>query len=261
MSEKADMMATASKQTWDAELYEARHGFVWRFGEGLVELLAPQPGEHILDLGCGPGQLTQKIAEHGATVVGLDSSPEMIGQARQNYPKLHFVLRSATEMIFEDEFDAVFSNATLHWVLDASAAASGMHRALRKGGRLIVELGGIGNVEDIESAVAAATSKYWQSPPVAARFYPSVGQYSAILEQVGFEVRFAHLYERPTPLEGENGMENWIRQFCWSQFEPAPKELRSKALTEVIEAVRPKLYRDGQWYADYRRLRIIAAKV
>jgi trans-aconitate methyltransferase len=248
------------KQTWDAELYEARHAFVWHFGESLVELLAPVAGERILDVGCGPGQLTNKIAEHGASVVGLDSSPDMIGQARQNFPKLHFVLQSVTEMEFEEEFDALFSNATLHWILDAQAAARAMFRALRKGGRLVAEFGGIGNVRTIESAVKTVIERYTDTPVAGRRFYPSVGEYASLLEGVGFDVRFAHLFERPTALEGENGMENWITQFSGFQFEPLAPADRKQALQEVVELVRPKLYRDGQWFADYRRLRIIAAK-
>jgi trans-aconitate methyltransferase len=248
------------KQTWDAELYEARHAFVWHFGESLVELLAPVAGERILDVGCGPGQLTNKIAEHGAAVVGLDSSPDMIGQARQNFPKLHFVLQSATAMEFEDEFDAVFSNATLHWILDARAAARAMFRALRKGGRLLAEFGGIGNVRTIESAVKAVIEHYTDAPVAGRRFYPSVGEYTSLLEAEGFEVRFAHLFDRPTALEGENGMENWITQFSGFQFEPLAPEARKQAMKEVVELVRSKLYRDGQWFADYRRLRIIAVK-
>lgn len=249
------------KQTWDAELYEGRHAFVWHFGESLVELLAPAPGERVLDLGCGPGQLTNKIAEHGATVVGLDSSPEMIGQARQNFPKLHFVLQNAASMEFDDEFDAIFSNAALHWMLEAEAVARGMFRALRKGGRLVAEFGGIGNVKTIEAAIAEVVGRSIAVPAPGRRYYPSVGQYSGLLEAAQFEVRFAHLFERPTPLEGENGMENWIAQFSGFQFDPLPAADRKQAVQETVEILRPKLYRDGQWFADYRRLRIIAVKL
>jgi trans-aconitate 2-methyltransferase len=255
------MASRTLRQTWDAELYEARHAFVWHFGESLVELLAPATGERVLDLGCGPGQLTSKIAEHGATVVGLDSSPEMIGQARQNFPKLHFVLQSATSMEFEDEFDAVFSNAALHWILDAQAVARGMYRALRRGGRLVAEFGGIGNVKTIESAIAEVVSRYSSTPVPGRRYYPSIGQYAALLEAEQFEVRFAHLFERPTPLEGDNGMENWIAQFSGFQFDPLTPADRKQALRETVEILRPKLYREEQWFADYRRLRIIAAKL
>jgi ubiquinone/menaquinone biosynthesis C-methylase UbiE len=122
---------------WDTELYESRHAFVFHFGEGVVDLLAPQSGESILDLGCGTGHLTYKISEAGADVVGLDASPEMIGQARQNFPRLSFMLSDAVRMPFENEFDAVFSNAALHWMLDREGVVKGVERALRKGGRFI----------------------------------------------------------------------------------------------------------------------------
>src|SRR5690242_19733480 len=199
------MSSTSAR--WDPELYEARHAFVWRFGEGVIELLDPKPGEHILDVGCGTGQLTHKIAERGATVVGLDASPEMIGQARQNYPQLKFALGDGAHMTFDNEFDAVFSNAALHWILDASGAARSMYRALRSGGRFIAELGGKGNIQLIETAVRTRLQKYASEPlPSARTFFPSLAEYAAVLESSGFEVRFAALFERPTPLEGEQGM-------------------------------------------------------
>lgn len=250
------------KQKWDAELYEARHSFVWQFGKGLIERLAPQPGELILDVGCGPGQLTAKIAESGAHVTGLDASPEMIGQARQNFPRLSFVLESATSMNFEEEFDAIFSNAALHWVLDTHGAANGMSRALRKGGRLVAEFGGRGNIQTIEQAIVSTLARYLgDHVPEGNNFYPSIGEYAAVLEAAHLEVRLAELYDRPTSLEGENGMANWIRQFKWFYFEALPAEQRSKALAEVVEELTPVLRNTDGWFADYRRLRIIAVKI
>ncbi len=258
MSETAKVL----KQNWDAELYEARHSFVWQFGESLVELLAPTTGERILDLGCGPGQLTAKIAEHGASVVGLDSSPEMIGQARQNFPHLHFVLKSATAMDFDDEFDAIFSNAALHWILDAAAAANGMYRALRKGGRLVAEFGGKGNIHEIERAIETVRARYLSSAPPA-----------PALLSIGWRVRRACSKRRasksasricsigqrlsPASREWRTGSSNSAAStsIC------CPPQRGKQALQETAEEVRPTLYRDGQWYADYRRLRIIAVKI
>ncbi|MGA8030334.1 MAG: methyltransferase domain-containing protein [Bryobacteraceae bacterium] len=244
---------------WDAELYEARHSFVWRFGEGVIELLDPQPGERILDLGCGPGHLTQKIAERGAQLVGLDASPEMIGQARQNYPALKFILQDAATMNFESEFDAVFSNAALHWMLDASAVAKAISRSLKKGGRLVAELGGKGNIQQIERAIEAVAAKYYAADaiPAARTFYPSIPEYASVLEACGLEVRLATLFDRPTRLEGEHGIEHWIRQFKWFYFDGLQAAEREAALHEVIERLRPSLFREGVWYADYRRLRIV----
>lgn len=252
----------SGKQKWDAELYEARHSFVWQFGQSLIERLNPQPGERILDVGCGPGQLTAKIAESGAQVVGIDSSAEMIGQARQNFPKLSFVLESAASMQFDAEFDAIFSNAALHWILDAQTAANCMGRALRKGGRFIAEFGGHGNIQTIERAIVATIARYiGDRVPGPNNFYPSIGEYANILEIAGFEVRQAELYDRPTPLDGPNGMEHWIRQFKWFYFLALPEQQRPQAMRDVLEELTPRLRNADGWFADYRRLRLHAVKI
>jgi trans-aconitate methyltransferase len=250
-----------SKQKWDAELYEARHSFVWQFGQGLVEILKPQAGERILDVGCGPGQLTAQIAKAGAVVVGLDSSPEMIGQARQNFPKISFVLESVASMLFVEEFDAVFSNAALHWVLDAQPAANAIAKALRKGGRLVAEFGGHGNIQTIERAIVSTLARYLgDAVPSSNNYFPSIAEYAAVLENAGLEVRLAELYDRLTPLAGENGMADWIRQFKWFYFEGVPAAARSQALADVVEELQPLLRNSDGWFADYRRLRVVAIR-
>src|SRR5688572_11002406 len=127
---------------WSPQLYEGQHSFVWKYGADLLPLLAPQPGERIIDLGCGTGRLTAQIAESGAEVIGVDRSPEMIGQARQNFPKLRFLLADIASFESPEPADAVFSNAALHWVTDAEAAARNVARSLRPGGRFVAEFGG-----------------------------------------------------------------------------------------------------------------------
>ena len=247
---------------WDPELYEARHSFVWQFGQDLIGMLDPKPRERILDLGCGPGQLTAKIAETGADVLGLDGSPAMIGQARQNFPQLSFVLQNAVEMEFENGFDAVFSNAALHWMLDREAVAERVAAALKPGGRFVAELGGRGNVRNIEAAIELIARRYLGAAvPAKKTYYPALGEYAALLEANGLEVRNAMLFDRPTPLEGEAGMENWIRQFKAYYFEALPPAEATKAIREVVEELRPTAFRDGQWLADYRRLRLLAVKI
>lgn len=251
-----------STNSWNPELYEARHAFVWQLGEGVIDLLAPKPGEKILDLGCGTGQLTHKISERGAEVTGLDASPEMIGQARQNYPHLRFVLEDAAHMRFESEFDAIFSNAALHWMLDVIGVASGAARALRPGGRFVAELGGKGNIALIEHAITTVAESYHgEGIPKKRTFYPSVAEYAGVLESCGLEARMAQVFDRPTPLDGAQGMENWIRQFKWYYYDSLPDKQAEDALRETVDLLRPSLFRDGQWYADYRRLRIVAVKV
>ncbi len=251
-----------AKQNWNTELYEARHSFVWQMGQGLVQLLEPKKSEQILDLGCGTGQLTARIAESGAQTIGLDSSPDMIGQARQNYPTLRFILADASKMQFSEEFDAIFSNAALHWMLDAQRVANAMANALKTGGRFVAELGGKGNIGHIEEALRTVLTRYNGNAALPVKtYFPSVGAYATVLESAGLEVRSAQLFDRPTPLEGEEGMANWLRQFSWYNFEPIAAQQREEALAEVVSSLRRSLYKDAAWSADYRRLRVLAVKV
>lgn len=246
---------------WDAELYEAKHGFVWTYGEDLLALLKPLPGERILDLGCGPGQLTDQIAKSGAVVIGLDASLEMIGQARQNFPKLKFVLQDAAKMKFENEFNAIFSNAALHWMLDASGVLRAVTRALRVGGRFVAEMGGNGNIQIIEGAIREVVGGYYRGEiPARRTYFPALGEYASLMEACGLETQMAQLFDRPTPLEGEDGMANWIRGFKWYYFEGLPVKQREQALREVVEELRPRLFTSRGWYADYRRLRVTGMK-
>lgn len=231
-------------------------------GEAMLAALGAQPGERILDLGCGTGHLTSAIAAGGADVLGLDASPEMIGQARQHFPALHFTLQNAAAMQFDAEFDAIFSNAALHWMTDAAGVAAGMSKALRKGGRLVAEFGGKGNIRTIESAIQAVLARYLGvALPQTKTYFPAVGEYTSLLECHGFEVRSAILFDRPTPLDGERGMEQWIRQFAFYYFEPLDARQQTRALQEVVEELRPTLWKSDGWTADYRRLRIFAVKL
>ncbi|MGA7412847.1 MAG: class I SAM-dependent methyltransferase [Bryobacteraceae bacterium] len=249
------------QNTWNTELYEAKHEFVWKLGQGALDLLNPQPGERVLDLGCGTGHLTTRIAESGAQVVGVDASPDMIGQARQNFPKLQFSLQDATALTYQEEFDAVFSNAALHWMLEPDHVVAAVSRALRRGGRFVAEMGGKGNIKRIVDTIEAVVRRYSGGQHIPSRnYFPSIPEYTAILEAHGFEAVYARLFDRPTPLEEEAGMENWIHQFKWYYFEALPPAEQQRALTEVIEQLRPHLYSDAGWFADYRRLQFLAVK-
>jgi trans-aconitate methyltransferase len=227
---------------WDARLYESGFQFVWKYGGDVVALLEPKPGEHILDVGCGTGHLTAEIAAAGATTLGIDASPAMIAQARQNFPKLSFRLVDAAEFQSEAVFDAVFSNAALHWMLDPDPVAAAIARALKPGGRFVGEMGGKGNIAAISNAVHSKIQNY----------YPSISEYSAVLERNGFEVRMMQLFDRPTPLEGgENGLREWIQTFRGDNTRP---------VEEVEAELRPLLFQHGRWVADYRRLRFSAVR-
>jgi len=232
---------------WDAVRYQSRHSYVFAYGEELLGLLDPQPGERILDLGCGSGQLTAKIAESGAAVVGLDRSEEMIVGARRNFPSLKFEIGDAANFNVDMAFDAVFSNAALHWVKDADGAAASIARALRSGGRFVLEMGGKGNTQAVMEAVREVAG-----PVETPWYYPSVGEYASLLERHGFEIAFATLFDRPTRVEGEDGLEDWLAMFAGSMLASA------EARREVANRLRAKMFQDGGWVIDYRRLRVIA---
>jgi trans-aconitate methyltransferase len=244
---------------WDARSYQDRHSYVFKHGEGLVELLDPEPGETILDLGCGSGQLTAKIAEAGALVSGIDLSPDMIAQAHSNYPAIEFRVADATSFVVDDSVDAVFSNAVLHWVNDAAAAIARVHAALKPGGRFVLEMGGNGNTRTLLAAVRDVAEKFGETLRNP-WFYPSVGEYSALLESAGFEVRFATLFDRPTTVPGENGLDDWLLMFGGKLFAGIDEEKQREIRREVADRLRPVMFRDGDWIVDYRRLRVVAVK-
>jgi len=248
---------------WNAAEYDKKHAFVYEKAKGLVELLAPKAGERILDLGCGTGVLTTEIAGRGAEILGVDRSEEMIVQARKKFPALPFETLDARELRFEAEFDAVFSNAVLHWIPEAEQVIAGVARALKPGGRLVAEFGGKGNIQRLVAGFHGAFSALGMRPPdeVGPWFYPSVAEYAGLLERHGLEVREASLFDRPTVLEeGERGLENWIRVFRQTFLEKMGEENAQRWIREVERQCRAELFKDGSWELDYRRLRIAAWK-
>jgi trans-aconitate 2-methyltransferase len=244
-------------------LYDTRHDFVWKYGADVVSLLDPRAGERILDLGCGTGHLASQIAESGAEVTGVDRSADMVAAARKAYPNLKFEISDARSLSFHEEFDAVFSNATLHWVHEQELVLQGVWNSLRPGGRLVAELGGKGNIHAMQAAFDRALSEFGAEPEeVNPWYYPSVSEYSTLAERNGFEVRFMTLFDRPTGLaEGEAGMRNWIIMFGGHYLEKAGEAGREDFLRRVEDILRPQLFRAGQWWADYRRLRFVAYKL
>lgn len=257
-------LSTPFQHQWDAELYDSKHSFVSQFGTGLVELLSAQPGEFILDLGCGTGHLTERIASCGAEVVGIDSASTMIEQARSHYPHLQFEVGDATNLQFSQRFDAVFSNAVLHWIKAPEKVVTGICRALKPGGRFVAEFGGKGNVQKIITAIdnAMHSAGYPINEQLHPWYFPSIGEYAPLLEQQGLQVIFATLFERPTLLDdGEKGMFNWIKMFASNFLKGIPVTQQTDILTDIENQLRPQLYQDDTWFADYKRIRVVAIKL
>jgi len=248
---------------WDAAQYDAKHAFVYEKAKELVELLAPVPGERILDLGCGTGALAAEIAGRGAEILGVDRSENMISQARKKFPALRFEALDARELRFHAEFDAVFSNAVLHWIPEPEQVLAGVAHALRHGGRFVAEFGGKGNIHRLVEGFHRAFSALGIREPegVSPWFYPSVAEYAGLLEKHGLEVRVASLFDRPTVLEdGERGLRNWIRQFRHTLLEKMGELNAQQWIEEVERQCRAELFKNGSWELDYRRLRIAAWK-
>jgi trans-aconitate 2-methyltransferase len=230
---------------------------VYEYGSSLLDILDPKPGERILDLGCGTGELSHLISQTGATVIGMDADPKMIHRAQSQFSDCQFMVGDARSFELDQQVDAVFSNAALHWVPEAERAAAAISRSLKPGGRLVAEFGGKRNIDKIAAyldRVVGPSKNPW--------YFPSVAEYSSILEKHDLEVIFAQLFDRPTPLnEGENGLRNWMLMFGNSFLEGLDEEMTETVLAGAESELRTDLHNGEQWLADYRRIRIVASKI
>jgi trans-aconitate methyltransferase len=246
------------QQTWDSSLYATNGRFVALLAGALVEALQPQRGERILDLGCGDGFLTRRIAESGATMVGVDSSPQMVAAAKERGVDARH--HSGDALPFEREFDAVFSNAALHWMSDHDAVLRGVHRALKPGGRFVAECGGQGNIAAIRVALLSILmARGIPAEQIENNRFFSPAEYRVLLERHGFHVEEISLTPRPTPLA--TGMAAWLETFRSSVLERLPAEERPAALDQIVTLLKPVLCdQQGNWIADYVRLRFLARR-
>ena len=245
-------------QTWDTRAYARNGAFVQDLADGVVEWLAPQRGERILDLGCGDGRLTERILAAGADVEGVDASPTMIEAARARGIKA--IEAKAEQLPYDDtSFDAVFSNAALHWVRDQDAMMDQVHRVLKPGGRFVAEMGGHGNIAAIRVGLMAVLARHgYGDREDGVNYYPTQELYRDRLEKHGFNVERIALIPRPTPLP-ETGMEAWLRTFRRGVLDGLPESLRETIVSETAALLAPALQDEaGNWVADYVRLRFIA---
>ena len=248
----------SSAQTWDPAAYARNARFVSELGAPVLDLLAPRTGERILDLGCGDGVLTKKLVDLGCDVVAVDSSAPQIAAAKALGLDARVI--AAEELPFEAEFDAVFSNAVLHWIRRADPMIAGVYRALKEGGRFVAECGGRGCVRTIQTALVEAMNRRGQDGAALVPWYfPTPGDYATRLERAGFRVDSIALIPRPTPLPGD--IIGWLETFAHSFLDGLPGSARAEYLHEVRAALEPQLRdRDGTWIADYVRLRFAATR-
>ena len=248
----------STTQTWDPERYARNARFVSDLGMPVVHLLAPRPGERILDLGCGDGVLAAKLTAMSCEVVGVDASEMQVAAARKLGVDARVMPGEA--LPFREEFDAVFSNAALHWMLRPDEVIARVWRALRRGGRFVAEMGGHGNVEATKAALVDALDRRGiNGQPFVPWYFPTIEDYSARLRKAGFVISFISLFPRPTPLPGDIGL--WLETFAENFLRALPAAERPAYLNEVREALRPKLCdAHGNWTADYVRLRFAAQK-
>jgi len=258
MPKEADELS----QAWNPLHYDHKLGFVSEYGKDVVSLLNPRPDEKILDLGCGTGDLSFEISKSGASVVGIDFSEAMIVLARQKYAGLQFWVANGETFRTPERFDAIFSNAALHWMTHPDRVIHSVGLALKRGGRFVAELGGKGVAETVINALETALKERGVS--VAGKnpwYFPSIGEYCTLLEAGGFRTTYAVHFDRPTPMEdGDDGLNHWLNGFAGSYLQGLDPAAKLQVMDRVAQLTRPTLYHNGQWVIDYKRLRFMAVR-
>ena len=246
---------------WDADKYTKDFSFVHQYGKGVAELIDCKKGSSLIDLGCGNGALTKVLQEKGFRVTGMDSSEELLETARGKYPDIPFIQTDAADFSVEEAVDAVFSNAVFHWIDREKQAGmlACVFKALKEKGQFVFEFGGHGNNVLIHSALGEVFSEhgYGYRMPF---YFPTIGEYAALVEQAGFQVRYAVLFDRPTELKGNDGLKEWIHMFVKTPFVTVDDAEGEEIICQAVERLKNVLYREGRWYADYVRIRMKAVK-
>lgn len=246
---------------WDAADYKNNFSFVPAYGEAVISLITKQPGSSAVDLGCGNGSLTKKLAEKGYIVTGIDDSEEMLLLARKEHPEQRFFSGNAVTFCLDKKVDVIFSNAVFHWIdeKDQPAMLSNIYRSLNPDGELVCEFGGFGCAETVHGTLEQCFSEHGLKYQ-RVFYFPTIGQYAPLLENAGFKIEYAALFDRPTPQNGSDGLANWIRMFVKKPFEGMEEALREEIISDAVTRLRNRLYRNGCWIVDYVRIQFRAGK-
>lgn len=246
---------------WDARGYGADFSFVPQYGAAVMDLITARGGTAV-DLGCGRGALTGRLAERSFRVVGIDDSQAMLAAARESFPELEFRQGDAVTFRLAEPVDLIFSNAVFHWI-DADKQAALLNNIaanLKPGGELVTEFGGYGCAETVHSTLERVFERHGLDYP-RVFYFPTIGEYAPMLEQAGLRVEVALLFDRPTPQKGADGVADWIKMFVKKPFENIAPKLAAEIIRETADECRGALYRDGTWYVDYVRIRLRARKI
>lgn len=247
---------------WDAKTYQKEFHFVSGYGEDVLTLIDAAPSSLVVDLGCGNGALTRALQQKGYRVLGIDASEAMIRTARENHPDLSFQVADILDFSLPEQADVIFSNAVLHWI-DAGQQQDMLHniaRNLRSGGVFAFEFGGFGCAERVHHTLEQVFGEYGLVYP-RTFYFPTIGMYAPMLEQAGFQVQYATLFDRMTPLNGADGLADWIRMFIKKPFESIHPDQAEAILKETVRRLQQPLLLDGVWYVDYVRIRMKAVKL
>ena len=247
---------------WDSRKYADDFSFVPQYGEAVMELLTVSKGSRVIDLGCGNGTLSEKLAERGYQVIGIDDSETMIELAKKKHPDITFRKENALSFRLDEPTDAVFSNAVFHWIdeKDQMQLLTNISENLRDGGELVTEFGGYGCADAVHKALETEFSErglhYF-----FAFYFPTIGMYAPMMEKAGLKVDYAILFDRPTEQKSEDGLAEWVRMFNKKPFEGMGASLQEEIIRAAERKLRPVLYRDGHWFIDYVRIRMRARKI
>lgn len=247
---------------WDAEGYKKDFSFVHQYGEDVLSLIQGGTEQKIVDLGCGNGALTKKLADKGYSVMGIDSSEDMLKIARQQYPELIFRQGDALAFNLEEKADVIFSNAVFHWIDGdkQELMLQNIASQLKPGGQLVCEFGGRGCAESVHAMLESCFAErglFYRR----VFYFPSIGEYAPLLEKCGLRVEYAVLFDRPTPQKTKDGLRDWIHMFVKEPFRGIKEEIKEEIIQEAVDKLRPVLYHEDTWIVDYVRIRIRAKRI